>query len=553
MLSGRANRTGRWAARGAGAALLLAVIALSVNPCPANDLFWQLRMGQDIAATGHPPRFDTYSWTRSGASCVMHEWLTFALLWRAYAWGGGFTGVWLLQVALTAAIFGLLLAFLLRETDGSPLTAFLLAIAAAVASSSFFQPRPHLFTYLFLTLTAGVALRAHRQPKRWRLLWILPPLYILWANLHAGVLVGVAVLTLFAAGEAAEACLAARRSRLRQRAHLRNASRFLRIGLLCAVATLVNPYGWQLHHNLLATIGNKAAMDTVVEWASPNFHDFSGKIVEGLAAIVLCGLAFSRRRRRFAPILLTIVLAHVALGAFRNVPLFALVGLLMMARHIQSALGRLNPSANRTALFGSAPPIRIFALAACAMVLLFALSASRRLQKSPETGRNAFERVARAAIALDSFPERACRFLEAQRLTATCKLYNDYDIGGYLIWRLPNHPVFIDGRADLYFDRVLEDYLKVHKISYTWRDVLARYRPEVALLSAKSAQARLFLTAPEWKLVYADADALSDEKAGRALVFVRRLPQFAHLPERHLAPEQAAGRSPNAYRSTGTT
>lgn len=516
---------------GLGVALMLIVIALSVNPAPANDLFWQLRFGRDISATGAPPRVDTYSWTRFSAPCVMHEWLTFVLFWQAYAGSGGFFGVWLLQAALTAATFGLLFALLLRETRHAPLTAFVLAAAAAVAAAPFFQPRPHLFTYLLLTLTAGVVLQVRRQPKRWRRLWCLPPLFALWANLHAGVLVGVLVLALCALGEMGEAYRQRQCAPRRFLVCRRRAARLLLAAALCAVATLVNPYGGEIYHNFVATIGNRAAMDTVVEWASPNFHDLSGKIVEGLVAFLLAGLAFSRKKREVAPILVTAVFAHAALMAFRNVPLFALIGLLLTARHLQSALMRVTGPAARRPLFGSAPPISATLVFAGTLSLIFLVLAAGRLRNAPETAGTFGERLARVTIALDSFPERACRFLEAQQLPRTYRLYNDYGNGGYLIWRLPQHPVFIDGRADLYFDRVLDDYLKIHKLAYQWQDVLGKYRADVALIAASTAQARLFLASPEWKLVYADENALSEGKNEGAMVFVRRLPEYAHIPE----------------------
>src|SRR5689334_5746460 len=104
----RADKRARRTFLGLGLALMAILIALSVNPCPASDLFWQLRFGRDICVTGQAPHFDTYSWTRYGSPLVMHEWLTFVLLWNAYAWGGGFGGVWLLQVLLTLLTFAAL-------------------------------------------------------------------------------------------------------------------------------------------------------------------------------------------------------------------------------------------------------------------------------------------------------------------------------------------------------------------------------------------------------------------------------------------------------------
>ncbi|HZP80100.1 MAG TPA: hypothetical protein VFB21_00555, partial [Chthonomonadaceae bacterium] len=248
---------------GMGLALLLVVLSLNLNPCPANDLFWQLRAGREIAATHLPPTRDAYSWTRPGTPWVVHEWLAFAALWAAYAGSGGFAGVWLLQATLVCATFALLFARLLRETEGAPLTGFLLAVGAALVASAFFQPRPHLFSYLFLVLTVGLVSSVRRQETDGRRLWGLVPLFALWANLHAGVLVGVAVLALFALGDALEGALLTARDDPARQDRLRQAGRLGLVAAACGAATLATPYGPKLYHNFGATLSNQTAMNSV--------------------------------------------------------------------------------------------------------------------------------------------------------------------------------------------------------------------------------------------------------------------------------------------------
>lgn len=519
---------------GLGLALLLVVLSLNLNPCSANDLFWQLRAGREILTTHLPPTHDAYSWTRPGAPWIVHEWLAFAALWAAYAGSGGFAGVWLLQAALVCATFALLFARLWRETEGAPLTSFLLAVGAALVASAFFQPRPHLFSYLFLTLTVGLALAVRRQETDTRRLWGLVPLFALWANLHAGVLVGVVILALFALGDALEGGLLTPRGDPARQSLLRQAGRLGLVAAACGAATLATPYGPQLYHNFGATLSNSTAMNSVIEWFSPNFHEPYGKCLEALMAVCVFGLLFSRQKRDVATLLILAAFVHAGLTAYRNVPLFALVGVLVTARHVQSALTAClarcaGGDSASPSLFGTAPPARILGAVAAVFLLLMAARAAKILQKATEAASNPLERIARVTIALDAFPEKACRFLEAMRFPTTLRLYNEYDYGGYLIWRVPQYPVFMDGRADIYFGRVLEDYVKVHKLAYNWRDILARYQPDMALLSAETVEARLFLASPEWALVYSDDPNLDAKKRLNMLIFVRNLPQHAAL------------------------
>ena len=561
----------QWVGWGLGAALLLFVLGQCVNPCTANDLFWQLRVGQEIRLTHHLPHADVYSWTRPGQTCVMHEWLAFVLFSKVYDMAGGFAGVWLLQAALVVLTFALLYKFILRETEYAPFSAFLITMAAGLASSPFFQPRPHLFTYLFLTLEMGLLVSARRQPELRKLLWLLVPLTAVWANLHAGALLGLIVQVLFVIGQYAgvylrrddETAISANPGIFNIRNHALHHSSL--IAFACALATLFNPYGAQIYHNLFATLSNGTAMNAVTEWFSPDFHEASGKLFELLAALVLTGFACTRLRRDAGSLLVTLLLLHAALTAFRNVPLFALAGVLLAAPHIQSALMRLlpDPQHRETSLFGKAPDARLVPV----LLALFALLTWARLERgampgsavgnrpipsksfgrlegavagrsadeasagrlvSPYPGR--LETLARNSFQWDAFPERACRFLEAAHLPADTRLFNDYNYGGYLIWRLPQYRVFVDGRADIYFGAVLDDCVKIHVMKPDWKQILARYNPDVALVAASSPEAHLLRSAPEWKLLYAEPGALENEQG--ALVFIRsKAPVHAQIAQ----------------------
>ena len=184
-------------------ALALFAAALCVNPSTANDLFWQLRAGHEIAVGHAIPHADHFSWSRYGHPWVAHEWGSFVILWLAYAASGGYAGVWLVQTALVILTVSILY-FVLHSETGSPITAFILCAWATIVSSAYFEPRPQLFTYLFLTILLMVLQAVRRNSKRGRVLWLLVPMCIVWANLHAGVIVGVGILALFAIGEAVD-------------------------------------------------------------------------------------------------------------------------------------------------------------------------------------------------------------------------------------------------------------------------------------------------------------------------------------------------------------
>jgi hypothetical protein len=124
-------------------------------------------------------------------------------------------------------------------------------------------------------------------------------------------------------------------------------------------------------------------------------------------------------------------------------------------------------------------------------------------------------------------PERACRFIKRENFPASMRMLNEYGFGGYLIWRLPSHPVFIDGRADVYFGQVLNDYYTLNTTPYDWRRLIAPYNVDLVFTQRSKAWSILFMNAPDWALVYADSPNL--DQSDNTMIFVRRLPQYQSL------------------------
>ena len=516
--------------RPASIALGLILMAFAVSLClashPAADLFWQIRAGHDIAASHHAPAVDAFSWTRRGRPWIAHEWLCFLLFWETYQLGG-FSALWILEACLVAATVGVVYLQALRETQ-APITAFLLTAMCAVLASDFFQPRPHLFTYLFLAVTVTVLQRMRAGASPRGRAWILIPVFVIWSNLHAGSIVGVAVLAAFAAGDVLDSRrLGAERRPLLERARF---TALLAAG--CALATIVNPYGPRIYENLWSTVSNSTAMNLVLEWSSPNFHDPGGKSLEMFLALIVYAVAFTRRAREAGPSLVLALLIYESLSAVRNIPLLAVAGALLIAGDLQSSLTRHvpHPADAREFLFGrlpSAVAVTAVSIAFCVLAASHAVSAFRDDGRS---GMAVLPRIAGDDFGFDYFPSDACDFMETERFPTSMNLYNIYDFGGYLIWRLPQYPVFIDGRADVYFGKVLEDANRLQGLSYHWSSILDGYGCDAIFTVASKAQTYLYLNSPDWTLVYADrSDLNSNNGRVNALIFIRSSPKYAAL------------------------
>lgn len=508
-----------------GIALVLFVVATSVNPVPETDLFWQLRTGRWIVDHHAVPHADAYSWTRTGTPWVVHEWLTFVIFDRLYA-AFGFGGLYFYVASLVGCTFALLYRRLLRET-GAPLTSFALGMLAAILTGPFFQPRPQLFTYLFIVVTVDRLMEARRSGDKNRL-WLLAPLYVLWANLHAGVLVGVGILGWFVVGDVVRA------TRLPKAAGMAP----IAVGplLACVAATLVTPYGIHEFADFAATISNTTMLNLLAEWASPNFHEAYGKQVEVILAVLVYAMFSTRLRRDPAESILLIGLVYEALAANRNVPLLALIGTVLVARHLQSALaGHLFNAdvAGETSVIGARPPGSILFVMSIAVVLYGFKQASDSVRAfGPSTG-STLSKIGRTIMVEGIYPDKACAFIEREQLPPSIHVFNIYDQGGFLIWRMPERPVFIDSRADVYFGGMLDEYRKVDNLNYGWRGLLAKYGIDLIIASDSERQVQQYLPASDWALVYADDGDLSkrleDEGKTNTLIFIKRDPQYTEL------------------------
>src|SRR3954454_10256615 len=161
------------------------------------DWWWHLRVGQDIWQHRAIPAVDTYSFTRAGQPFVVHEWL-FELLnylvYRAFT----YRGLVVLMAVIVLATYTLHY-LLLRALGTGRVLAGALVTWTLVLSFMGITMRPHLFSALFLSLELW-CLYLYRGGQR-RAIWLLPPLMVLWVNLHGAWIMGLGTLLLFIVGE----------------------------------------------------------------------------------------------------------------------------------------------------------------------------------------------------------------------------------------------------------------------------------------------------------------------------------------------------------------
>jgi hypothetical protein len=472
------------------------------------DTGWHLRTGEWILMHGRVPDRDIFSFTRPGQPWFAWEWLWDVL----FGWlhlHAGMAAVVLASSLVLALTFALLFRLARRSSDA--LVALALTLVAAAGSAGHWLARPHLVTMLFTVIFYSIldhsGERTSRDPGVQRL-WLLPPLMVLWTNLHGGFFVGILLIGAYAAGEFA-VLLRETGSEVRRQA-LRRGRRYLFAAAGCGVATLVNPYGYRLHVHIFEYLADGFYRGNIMEFQSLNFQSGQARYFEILLAAGAAA-AFGRLRQgRLVWPLLFAVWAHLALYSARNVEIFVLLaavpaaemvseGLrkapaLRLAGWLGRGLGALADFTREWNAFDGGP--RWHAASAAAMLALAALVYA---PQSPS--------ACRAAYDPKSFPVAAAGQLEKAGLYGG--VFTEDLWGGYLIYReFPRGRVFIDGRSDFYGAEFAGKYIKAMGAQAGWERYLSRYGVETVLLPPDAPLAGALRQSSAWHLIYDDGVAL---------------------------------------------
>src|SRR5208282_3285636 len=314
------------------AILLLGLLAMTARTATDPDLWWHLRTGQWIVEAGHVPHSDPFSFTRAGQAWVSHEWLSevaFYELWKH----AGPPALIVFSAVITTAGFLLLYLRCLSRGGQRHWAAAATALGALAAAPSW-GARPQMFTFTLASLLLWLLERGENRPK---LLFWIPPLFLLWLNLHAGFALGPALLFAYGVGIIVETAVGNTAWHEARPIILR----VLLLLLACLILVPLNPSGAQLYRYPFDTLRSHGMRSLIGEWRSPDFHQALYVPFLIVWLLVLTALASCRVRpkgRMIVPLLLT---SFAALDAARHIPIFVLVAIPVIAAALPAASSSL--------------------------------------------------------------------------------------------------------------------------------------------------------------------------------------------------------------------
>lgn len=484
--------------------LVLAFTPLALRLLGDAGIGWHIRTGQLIAAAHAIPRVDPFSSTMAGKAWIAWEWLYDLMVGRLES-AAGLNGVVWFTAVVIATVFGWTFRLLI-ERGTNVLVATVLVLLAVSASMIHFLARPHVLSWLltlawFWILDSSERDRADSQASATRRrLWLLPLLMLVWANLHGGFVLGFMLLGIFSVAALWD-WLRAKEGRIEDVLQKLSAARRLRvltwIGLLSALASLANPYGWKLHGHIFSYLTDRFLMDHVEEFQSPNFHGVAQRCFAVLILIALATLALRGRTLRTSAILTLLFAVYAGLYASRNIPVASVLLVIVVGSLVPSF--RLPWSfLDRVAAMEAGQRGHLWPIIVVVGTLAIAAHG----------GRLGSDVLMDAHFDANRMPVAAVDYLEAHDMNRPV-LSPDY-WGGYMIYRLyPKTRVVVDDRHDLYGAEFLKSYLQMIHIEPGGNDFLEQHADSCLLFPRNSALAGVLLKSGDWNQIYGDDVAVA--------------------------------------------
>ena len=460
---------------------VLAAVIFRYSPrgIPEPDIWWHLRNANYLFQYHLFPRVDTYSLGGAGSPRLNYEWLSeIPFLLGFDAWG--LQGLLALYFTLFTLIY---IGVYYRSCRGgaSCLNASITTLLAILLGVVSIGPRVLLFGWLCMV---GLLLVLDRFRRTGKGLWLLPPLFAVWINLHGSWVFGVVVLGLTIASGLVEGEWGLVVARRCTSGELKK----LLLALAASLAALfINPFGYKLvlyPFDLL--FRQPSNMKYIEEWQSVDFSTGKGKLALIVILALLAGALFSRRRWKLHEVLLTAFALWASLLHVR----FLFFGGLILAPILAPRLHLFPPydrEIDKTWLNAAI-------MAAVVGALIFFFPSTAQLQQKVD----------------EEYPTAALEFMQRQHLNG--RIFNQYVWGGYMEWNAPELKPFTDGRTDIFvYNGSFDDYLKAGSIQTPF-EILDKYRIDYVLLEPRRPLTYLLEHSPAWRPIYTDKVAVLLER-----------------------------------------
>jgi hypothetical protein len=464
----------------------LLVFFLSTRTPNDNDMWWHLRAGQEMVMRHQILTTDAFSFTRIGAQWINAFWLSDIGIYGLFRLGGFF--------ALTfaaACLITLIMVVIFKHSLGPTKLIVCLILIGSLGMSPFSGVRPQLISFLLLAIL-DLELTQFKQSGKPHP-WFLVLLFVLWANTHGGFIWGFLLLGAFIVGQIFNRLMSKENA-----LSWNNIGKVGQWGLIAALSTLINPNGITLWKLPFYTVG--VSITKISEWASPDFHRMDMQPMLWFIFLFIIGIGFAKTKLDWGDALKFIGFSYLAFVSQRSIGPFIVVAIPVVSKYLTLAWNDrfkdgLNINVPETYQRKSqnlsprtAQIINGIIILALGLVVI---------------GRAYW--VSRPALVYSEYPVKAVNWVKTHKPTGS--MFNSYNWGGFLTWELPEYPVFIDGRADLYGDELINGWWDVVNGTEKGLKLLDDWQIQFALLEPGWPIIRKLPT-QGWHYLYQDTETV---------------------------------------------
>lgn len=421
---------------------LLVIFFLFFLPVKDTDFGWHYRCGHEVL--------------NGNTSCLNQNTYTYYL--DGYKWAYprlfydtslsitfdhfGFIGVSILGAVMMAIAFSLVLF----SFSGPLILRILLVFISIFGGWSIYSLgyRSQIVSVFFLAVEIFILKKSVRNQK---LLWLLPIFFAIWANTHPAFFLGPLIFGLFLAVG-------------------KKSPKNIVIFIISCFATLINPYGWRIYEEVLRHL--YTPLNTLIaEWVAPE----TNQIMVILASI--CLLIFLTIRRKAMPgylFILTIIFGYMAITARRNLPLFYFVFPLSLLETFPKF--SLDKSVDDL--------LKIMATSLLPVICLFLLPNFNQAIGFDTNN------IIYCETGLTPLPCKAFEYFRNKK----GNVFNTYEWGGSLIWKLPNMKFFVDGRMPAWPTENNKSpytvFLEILQAHPGWNETLQKYNTDYIFIAPET-------------------------------------------------------------------
>jgi hypothetical protein len=442
------------------------IFSVTSHKIEDDDFFWHLSTGKFISENGYVPDKDVFGYSAPNAEWIPFEWGSDLIIYKIYQIGG-YNSVYIFRSLIFCLIFFLFFR-LFEKLKVNSVISIIFSFLLLIGLFSRFSPRPHIFSYLFLAILIYLFFnyRYIDRTKYFKALYAIPVIFLIWGNLHLGVVTGVLVFLIFLVSEFLTYKYPQKfGTKETQPAAIGDLKKLSLLFLCSVIVLLINPHGINTY-TYAYNHTNMKMLEQIAEWISP----FSGKIESTFVIVfykilLFCSavvLYYSVKKKDPAFGLLAVFFAIYSVRALRFTVDYEIIVMPLLVISTSFLLFKSKNSTINKIFYGN--PVKV-------VLIIVLLYLTVQFQSDNFYITLKYNREAGLGISNRYFPLGLYKFMKDNNVKGTP--FNNFDTGGYLKWEMPEEKVFIDSRN--LNDELFNEYTSILKMQPGFESKLDKY------------------------------------------------------------------------------